>query len=85
MKKGYQLLDMIRNVLRIATIYCLASGILFSDRASAMLPVGNDAHRRFYKDQEWIWTSPEQPKMSVGENADGALQSVAPELSSQGV
>ena len=70
MKKGYQLLDMTRNVLLITTMCCLASGILFPGRASAMLPVGNDAHRQFYREQEWIWSAPEHPaRFSSSDNA----------------
>ena len=44
---------MIRKLLFIATMCSLASGILSPEKASAMLPPGNDTHRHFYKDQEW--------------------------------
>src|ERR1700760_54393 len=50
-----------KNLLIIAAICALGSG-LFPDRAPAMLPVGNDDHRRFYIDQEWIWASPNEAK-----------------------
>src|ERR1700761_4491797 len=55
---------MIRNVLLIATICSFASGALLPEQAVAMLPVGNDAHRHFYKEQEWIWEGPEHPAAS---------------------
>jgi len=64
---------MTRNVLLTAAMCCLASGVLLPGPASAMLPVGNDDHRRFYRDQEWIWTAPEHPAASVDENAHQAL------------
>src|SRR5277367_720065 len=60
---------MTTNVLIIAAICSLGSGLL-PDRAPAMLPVGNDDHRRFYKDQEWIWTSPKDAKPPVEPGAD---------------
>src|ERR1700722_5462859 len=60
---------MTKNVLIIAAICSLGSGLL-PDRAPAMLPVGNDDHRRFYKDQEWIWTSPEGAKLPAAPGVD---------------
>src|SRR5246500_2304327 len=58
---------MFKNILITATIYSLVSGSLFPGEASAMLPVGNDADRHFYKDQEWIWNLQEQQSSSAKE------------------
>ncbi|MBV9297752.1 MAG: hypothetical protein JO066_02150, partial [Verrucomicrobia bacterium] len=44
----------------IATMCSFATGLLFPEQAAAMLPVGNDAHRHFYKEQDWIWSSPQK-------------------------
>src|ERR1700689_3416282 len=59
---------MIRNALLTAAICCLVSGGLLPERASAMLPVGNDEHRHFYKEQEWIWATTEAPEATVDES-----------------
>src|ERR1700720_816526 len=59
---------MTRNGLLIGIMCCLTTGVLFPQRASSMLPVANDAHRRFYREQEWIWSEPEHPASSVDEN-----------------
>src|SRR6202453_405622 len=59
---------MIRNVLLTAAICCLVSGGLLPERASAMLPVGNDEHRHFYKEQEWIWAAPDVLEAKVDES-----------------
>jgi hypothetical protein len=40
-----------------------------------MLPVANDAHRRFYREQEWVWSAPEHPASSVDENTRRAQDS----------
>src|SRR6476661_3282714 len=68
---------MTKNVLLSGIICCLASGGLLPQRASAMLPVGNDSHRRFYQEQEWIWTAPERPAASV-ENIRQSQDSTMP-------
>ncbi len=43
-----------------------------------MLPLGNDAHRRFYKEQEWIWTAQENPSTSVAPGDQRDLASKVP-------
>ena len=52
---------MLKNVLITAMFCSLVSGGLIPRNVSAMLPLGNDAHRRFYKDQEWIWAAAGDP------------------------
>ena len=74
---------MTKNVLLSGIICCLASGGLLPQRASAMLPVGNDSHRRFYREQEWIWTASEHPATSVVENTRRAQDSTMPTHPSQ--
>src|SRR5277367_3621705 len=73
---------MSKHVLIIAAMCCLGSGLL-PDRALAMLPVGNDDHRRFYKDQEWIWTTPQDPKPSAEAHGDRPSTATKPTQSAQ--
>src|ERR1700730_19195467 len=61
-----------KKLLLIATMCSFATGALLPEEAAAMLPVGNDAHRHFYKDQEWIWTTPQKTAVSVGPNLHSA-------------
>ena len=49
-----------------------------------MLPVGNDDHRRFYKDQEWIWTAPNEPKPSAEVGVDRPSAATKPAQPAQG-
>jgi hypothetical protein len=69
--------NMIRKILLIATICSLSSGILSPGQASAMLPLGNDAHRHFYRDQEWIWTASNSPE-SIKPGTRGELVPAVP-------
>src|SRR3984893_4840251 len=68
---------MIRKILFIATMCSLASGILSPENASAMLPPGNDTHRHFYKDQEWIWATSDS-STAIKPGAHGDLVPAAP-------
>src|SRR5277367_4792326 len=74
---------MTKHVLIIAAMCSLGSGLL-PDRAFAMLPVGNDDHRRFYKDQEWIWTAPKEPKPSAEVGVDRPSAATKPPQPPQG-
>jgi hypothetical protein len=58
---------MIKKLLLTVFVCASASGFL-AGKATAMLPVGNDANRRFYKDQEWIWNTQEQPVRSAAQS-----------------
>ncbi|MEA3163976.1 MAG: hypothetical protein QOE88_1794, partial [Verrucomicrobiota bacterium] len=42
-----------------------------------MLPPGNDAHRHFYKDQEWIWATSDS-STSIKPAAHGDLVPAEP-------
>jgi hypothetical protein len=41
--------------------------------ANAMGPMGDNTHRHFYKDQEWIWQK-DQTQPKAGENANAITQ-----------
>jgi hypothetical protein len=44
-----------------------------SQMANAMGPMGDNTHRHFYKDQEWIWQK-DQTQPKAGENANAITQ-----------
>jgi hypothetical protein len=64
-----------KDILLIATMCScsLTAGVLAPGRAVATLPVGNDANRHFYMNQEWIWSAPEH-SASVDSGADRASE-----------
>src|ERR1700736_4730720 len=47
---------MIKKLLLTVIVFASASHVVL-----AGLPLGSDANRHFYKDQEWLWNEKEQP------------------------
>ncbi len=47
---------MIKKLLLTVIVFASASDVVL-----AGLPLGSDANRHFYKDQEWLWNDQEQP------------------------
>ena len=54
---------MIKKLLLTVIVCTSASNLVLAGQDLAMLPLGNDAKSHFYKDQEWLWNTQEQPPL----------------------
>ena len=67
--------NMIKKLLITVVVSFAASGGLL-----AGLPLGNDANRHFYKDQEWLWNAQEQPAQPAQQSATQTFTSAPPTI-----
>jgi hypothetical protein len=54
----------IRKLHFAITAVCLLFQAGITSQVHAMLPIGDDAKRSFYKNQEWIWKADYHPKIT---------------------
>src|SRR5580692_1750341 len=64
---------MIKKLLLTVIVFASASNVVL-----AGLPLGSDANRHFYKDQEWLWNEQEQPARPAQQSDTRTFTSTMP-------